>query len=586
MPHYLDNFKERHKDDLAGQELDKRLLELSALFEISQTLNSSLNLKAILDNILLVPMGRMMISKGMILFQNEPNEYRIENLKGLPFSLIGKEIHITDLPGHPVVLSEINSESEWLEFFKKFQIELLLPLISPRAFKGLIAYSKKLTAQKFSDEEIDFLSSLGNIAVQSIENALIFDELNQVNRQLDHRIQELNTLFEIGKELNQIFDQQTILRQLSYSLMGQMLINQFFVTLKNNDRLDIVYKKGSLFDEKNLASCIDFCNKIPDLPEPMLLSEEKGYKELYQMGIRLIVPMETQGQVGGFIFLGKKLDNSNFTRSNLDFLTTLANIAMISLENARLIQEIIEKQRLEEELNLAKSIQSKLIPSAMPELENWDIHGLNIPSKHVGGDYFDIIRQNKEEFILTIADVSGKGMPASLLMSNLQAGLQTLCLEDYSLSEITGKLNKLIHKNTSIDKYITFFILKLNIETGEYEYVNAGHNPPILFSGDGQFESLEKGGLILGMMPDVAYDTGRGRMNTGNCLTMFTDGVTEAMDNDNNEFEEKRVIDFFKKNYKASSSEDLNLKLIAEITGFAGDPTQSDDVTILTIQRK
>lgn len=583
MAHYLNSFKERHADELNSSELDKRLLELSALFEISQTLNSSLNLKAILDNILLVPMGRMMISKGIILFESNAHEFKIKNLKGLPFSLLGKEIHISRVPEHPLILKNIDPDEDWIQVFRQYKLELILPLTSKRDFKGIIGYGAKLNGAEFSSEEIEFLSSLGNIAVQSIDNALMFDKLNKVNRELDQKIQELNTLFEIGKELNQIFDPAGILKQVSYSLMGQMLVNQFFVVLKNKDSAEIAFKKGSTFSDEKLERCLS--QKMPELNAPLLIGDQDKFSLYNEMGVQLIVPMEIQGETGGYIFLGEKLDRSPYSASNISFLSTLANMTMISLENARLIEETIAKQRLEEELSLAKSIQSRLLPQKMPQLKGYDLHGINLPSKQVGGDYFDVIDLGKNEIILTVADVSGKGMPASLLMSNLQAALQTLCDENYSLAQITAKLNNLIHRNTSVDKYITFFLLKLNTVDGRYQYVNAGHNPPYHFQANLDFSTLDAGGLILGMMPDVVYETGQGILDRGECITMFTDGVTEAMNEQNREFEEKRVIEFFRRSALRGSAEQLNLKLIEEITAFAGDPTQSDDVTILTIKR-
>jgi len=380
--------------------------------------------------------------------------------------------------------------------------------------------------------------------------------------------------------------EQDILKQLSYSLMGQMLINQFFVALRVENKLEIVYKKGSGFSDEKLDICREFCSTIPDLAEPLPVNEDnERFSILYDIGVRLIVPLTMQNNIGGYIFLGGKLDNSPFSRSNLDFLATLANMAMISLENARLFIETLEKKRLEEELNLARTIQNRLLPAQMPEIKGLDVHGQNTPSRQVGGDYFDIIQLNDHEYLFTIADVSGKGMPASLLMSNLQAGLHSLYAEDYPLDQMTLKLNNLIYKNTTIDKYITYFIIKLDTKTGEYEYVNAGHNPPYIFHRDDTFIALESGGIILGMMPDTPYKTGSGKLISGDCLTMFTDGVTEAMDPDSIEFEEKGVIAFFKKNAKKYSSKELNTMLFKELSEFAqDDPTKGDDVTLLTIK--
>ena len=327
------------------------------------------------------------------------------------------------------------------------------------------------------------------------------------------------------REFNHIFEQEGILKQLSYSLMGQMLINQFFIALKTDDTLKIVYKKGSLFTTEKLNKCMAFCNQIADILQPVILNENNQYEQLYRMGVRAIIPMNIQNENGGYIFLGDKLDKSEINNNNLDFLTTLGNMTMISIENARLFKETLEKQTLEEELNLAKNIQQRLLPSKMPDIANFDIHGFNLASKQVGGDYFDVIRLNKHTYILTIADVSGKGMPASLLMSNLQAGLKTLSFENNTLAEITLKLNNLIHSNTSIEKYITFFILKINTSNGKIEYVNAGHNPPLLIAADNSCRKLEKGGIILGMMKDVSFETGYDTLSRGECITMFTDGA-------------------------------------------------------------
>jgi len=555
MVHHLNSFKERNQEALKNEELDRRHIELMALFEISQTLNSSLNLKSILDNILLVPMGRMMISKGLVLLKSKPHYFKIVNIKGLSYSLLNKEIHISNFPEHPIFAGKDEEQEDWMTFFKGFNIDLVLPLLSQRESIGFICYGKKITGQTYTDEEIEFLSSLTNIAIQAIENAMVFEELNKVNRELDKKVQELNTLFEIGKEFNHIFDETGILRQLSYSLMGQLLINQFFIALKSKRSLRIAYKKGLQFTSENLNKCLEFCRDMPELIQPLRLNPDNTkYSILYEIGVRVIVPMNVQNENGGYIFLGEKLDKTAFSDTNLNFLTTLGNMTMISIENARLFKEMLEKQTLEEEL------------------------------KQVGGDYFDIIQINKNKFLFTIADVSGKGMPASLLMSNLQAGLKTLSLEKNTLAEMTAKLNNLIHSNTSIEKYITFFILKLDVDSGEIEYVNAGHNPPLLFAADNTYRPLEEGGIILGMMKDVVYETGYDVLKTGECITMFTDGVTEAMDANNTEFSEKGVINHFQTYFSKLSSAQLNSKLFEELKNFCGDPTKSDDVTLLTIK--
>jgi phosphoserine phosphatase RsbU/P len=585
MSDFLDSFRLRNEQNT--ENMDQKHLELFSLFEFSQTLNSSLEIQSILNSLLLVPMGRLMVGKGMVLLAEEEKSCKIATVKGLPETLINTTFHFGNKPQEALQIDWDNVDRTFPEIILAYKIKLIIPIKSMNKITGMILLGPKLLGQDFTQDEIFFLSSIGNIAAPAIENARVFEQLNAVNYKLDQKVQEMNTLFEIGNELNRVFELDEILKRLSFSLMGQMLINQFFVVLKNGSELKTVYKKGSSFSEKNIEQCLKSGSNLPEFEQPLLTNSlTKTEGDLFnQLGVKVIVPMVLQDLVRGYIFLGPKLNKEEFSDSDVAFLATLANIAIISIENAHLFQETLEKKKLEEELNVAKSIQARLLPSVMPNVNRFDVHGHNIPSKQVGGDYFDILQINEDEYIFTIADVSGKGMPASLLMSNLQAGLHTLYKEDYSLSEITFRLNNLIYKNTSSEKYITFFISKLNLKTNTLSFVNAGHNPPYLFYADGTYDELTKGGIIIGMMENVAYETGEVPMKPGCCLTMFTDGVTEAMSPQDIPFDEFRVIDFFKKEMKTPTSEKLNLKLIDILYDFAGDPTKDDDVTILTVRR-
>lgn len=587
MGDYLKSLRLRNEASQDTDQLDKKHIELSSLIEFSQTLNSSLDIKSILDCLLLVPMGRLMVGKGLVLLSKSDTAFEIVTVKGLPESLLNTTVYFKNKPTKTFQICTPYDYKPLPEIFSSYKIKLLVPMQSMKKISGMILLGPKLLGKDFIEDEIIFLSSIGNIAAPAIENARVFEQLNSVNYKLDQKIQELNTLFEIGNELNRVFELDEILKRLSFSLMGQMLINQFFVVLQDNSGLKIAYKKGSTFTENYIYECIRSGIDLAEIKKPVLIDTLKGTenKKVYNLDVKVIVPMVIQEKVRGYIFLGPKLNKTEFSESDVEFLATLANIAIISIENAHLFQETLEKKRLEEELSIAKSIQSKLLPSSMPKIDRFDIHGLNIPSKQVGGDYYDILKINDNEIIFTIADVSGKGMPASLLMSNLQAGLQILHKENYSLSEIAFRLNNLIFKNTSIERYITFFISKLNLQENRLHFVNAGHNPPYLFYADGSYEELSKGGIILGMMENMAYRTGEVQMEPGCCLTMFTDGVTEAMSPDGTPFDESRVIDFFKKEMSTSNSEKLNLKLIDVLYDFAGDPTKDDDVTILTICR-
>jgi len=175
-------------------------------------------------------------------------------------------------------------------------------------------------------------------------------------------------------------------------------------------------------------------------------------------------------------------------------------------------------------------------------------------------------------------------MPASLLMSNLQASLHSLIYEQYDLNHFVGRINNVIFNNTDTEKYITFFYGQLDLNTLKFSFVNAGHNPPYLLHKNNEIDELSDGGIILGMMPDMPYQIGYCTLKRGDTLLMYTDGVTETMTNDDEEYEEHRLKEFMRKNCAKLSPVKINESLIRELTEFANGAQQSDDITILTLK--
>ena len=220
------------------------------------------------------------------------------------------------------------------------------------------------------------------------------------------------------------------------------------------------------------------------------------------MGIEVIVPMQIQGKTKGLIILGKRINNLEYTDADIEFIFSVGSLAIISLENRRLFIEALEKQKLEEELDIAREIQRNLLPQKILDHKNFDISAVNLSSKQVGGDYYDIIELDNNDCCIAIADVSGKGVPASLLMANMQAFLQVICRQNIPLDEATALINDFISQNTSDGRFITFFWGILNDVTKSFNYVNAGHNPPLLIR-NGTITKLEIGGIILGVMKTI-----------------------------------------------------------------------------------
>ncbi len=566
-------------------QLDEKLFELQALFDLSKALNSSLNLKNILDTILLTPMGKMLIGKGVVLISNGGKGYVIDTLKGLPKSLLGQTIEIDDLPTQPEYIAQLDP-APWQAFFLKNGIELIIPIVHDQKKLGLIGFGKKILGKDYSDSELDYLHSLSNIAATAVQNGLIFQELKEVNRQLDKKVQELNTLFEIGKELNSTLETDKVVNLLAYSIMGEMMVNRCLIFLKIGDSMTLKLNKGYQSEQDlHITNEAEFLNELLALDAPLILSENEHplTAKFKKLAIAIVVPMRIQNETKGVIALGDKITRNKFVKEELDFLTTLGNLSIISIENARLFEETLEKQRMEEELLIARDIQKRLLPDSCLTIPNYDVASINIPSRQVGGDYFDCIKLNDGQYAFCIADVSGKGVPAALLMSNLQASLHALLNTGLTIDEICFRINNIIYRNTSIDKFITFFIAILDTQTRTLISVNAGHNPPYLFHKDGSFQTLTEGGLLLGMMPNMPYTVQTVQLQPGDGLLMFTDGVSEAVNIEEEEFEEKRIEACIQKNYSKPAEEILQT-IIKEVKEFSQGLPQADDITMLVLK--
>ncbi len=481
--------------------LDQRLLELSALFEITQTLTSSLTLGSVLENVLRIPMGYCLISKGIVLLRDKTGrDFTVEGLRGFPRELMHKTMRIAGPPAHTVLVKSHTGQEEWISVFREFGVEILLPLGTSRGVIGLIGFGERIGGKEFGEREIEFLDSLSSIAATALSNSLMVDEIQSINQQLDRKVQQLNTIFDIGHELNTTLDMQTIGSILSFAIMGELMVNRCVVLVGEGSRVEVLVSKG-------LARAPSVEPQVLQLTQPEHLVDGGSFPKLKQAGLSVIVPMRIHDETRGAFAVGAKLSRDPFTESDLEFLATLGNQAMTAIENARLFREALEKQRMEEELRFAQNIQRDLLPKSMPRLDGYEIAGVNISSREVGGDYYDVLRLSDTHFGIAIADVAGKGAGAALLMASLQASLRALAHVDFPIKNMIFRINNLIFENTALDKFITFFYGVLDTQQRTFTYCNAGHNPPMWISKVSGIRQLEKGGLILGMMANVPYET-------------------------------------------------------------------------------
>lgn len=561
--------------------------DLRALYETSQLLSSSLELEFVLNNLLLTAMSKLLVTKGVaLLFDPLAGAYRVAASKGIAALGSGKEIGLGSIDtDDPMLGDDVPDE------LQAHGIRLVFPVAFGHREIGLIGLGPKFTKQPFEGRELEFMASLVNMSSAAVHNSLMVEELKQANRDLDGKVQQLNTLFDLSQEFNATVDRKRLVKLLTFALMGQMMVTKHVFLIRsvtgegdNDSNMHIVTAKGIRKDELDAETIEEMC-----VQEDMLLLEDEDDEgdcaNLRKKGFRLILPIRQKGDTGAVLCLGPKMTGQAYQPDEIEFLYALGNLAFVSLTNSYLVEEQIEKERLEEEMRLAREIQERLQPRELPVMSTVDAASLALPSRHVAGDYFDAVRLDGDRMLYAIADVTGKGVPASLLMSNLQACLRVLTPLDISLEEATSHINRVISENTGFDKFITYVHGIFDARDGSFQYVNAGHNPPTLVRADGSVELLEVGGLLLGVMAGAPYESDTVTLNEGDVLALFTDGVTEAMSPDNEEYGEERLEALLQEHRGESAAEILRVlrEDIREFTAHA--PVLSDDLTIIVIKR-
>ena len=305
------------------------------------------------------------------------------------------------------------------------------------------------------------------------------------------------------------------------------------------------------------------------------------------LGIRsvLAVPLSVGTEVFGLIYADSPTYETTFTEEHLNILTTLASVASIRVENARLTEERFERERLEHELQLASEIQQRLQPSSPPIVEGYDLQGVSFSCYEVGGDYYDFIPRCDGKLLVALGDVSGKGTAAALLMSSLHAAMHAQVAANSSLLQTINAVNQYLAQNTPTNRFVTLFLAELDSETGMMNFINAGHNPPLIAHADGRIEQLASGGLPLGIMPMAQYEVGHARLLNGEALVIYSDGVSEANNLKGEEFGVERLEEVVKKHLGASAA-GLRDKVESALSSFTQTAPAGDDITLVIVKRK
>lgn len=296
----------------------------------------------------------------------------------------------------------------------------------------------------------------------------------------------------------------------------------------------------------------------------------------------LVAPIRASGKViGAFNLECDQLDA--YSKYDLEILMFFANQAAISIEKAMLHKALIEKKRMEAELAVAQRVQKSLLPKINPIFGHFEIAGLNKPIEEVGGDYFDFINIGGEHLGVVIADVSGKGVPAALIMATFRASLRAQVYEECNLPRTFRQLNMVLRESDFTDQFVTACYLDLHVTNYQLTYANAGHNRPLVVHPDGSFDILDNANRVLGLLPLQHYDQFNYTLKQDDMLVLYTDGITEATNDDMEEFGMERLVASAYMHRELSAAE-LVQRVYQEVRNFTGNHPIEDDCTLIVIK--
>ncbi len=397
-----------------------------------------------------------------------------------------------------------------------------------------------------------------------------------LKKQIEKKELELNALLEITQAINSNVPEDSLYKIFNFTLRSNLNI-----------------KKLALFVYDEIWSCKVSFGSTKNYYKVRLDERVKMVKNIHRMEefdncdfeeFDLVIPIAHKDETLALIFVGG-LDfhhGSHDDGENIKFIQALSNIIIVAIENKKLARKQLEQEAFRKELEIASDVQQFLFPDKLPNTERLKLEASYLPHDRVGGDYYDYIPINKNQFLICVADVSGKGIPAALMMSNFQASLHTLLRQTPNLKEIVEALNYQVLDSTKGEKFITFFGAVYDLSLKSMVYINSGHNPPILWDRKNGLRLLEDGSTVLGAMHPLPF------INEGFIpdldeflLFCYTDGLTETINEEGKEFGVDYLTDYFKNNhYKDLKT--IHQDLIVALDGFKGRNSYRDDITLLS----
>jgi sigma-B regulation protein RsbU (phosphoserine phosphatase) len=586
---------------ISEDRIERLLYSLSALADIGEATTAGGNLETTARELLHLILGTLTISKGAILLYDAASEQlrplvargiQVPPSVVLP-AAVAERLCLSakplDLLSKDHLLKEVAQHQE--DALTALQARLWMPLAVGGRLVGVLSLSEKFGRADYTSDDLQLLATMAQHASLALYNFQIIGELREANFRLKRKVLEMQSLYDVGLAIGALHELDP---------MANEIIQRAVMLLDAS--------AGVLFslEKEGLRVAASFGMETEYPPKALFALDQVQPRAIHeitiatQQGCRLnerahggarnyaILPLIVSGQVVGALMVCDKQTREGyapFTEEDEQFLLALATQAAIAIENARLHREAIEKERIEKELEVAAAIQRRILPEAPPVLDAVETVGVNISCRQVGGDYYDYICFDEPKLGLVIADVSGKGTPAALLVSTLQASFRAL-VESHDLAETVTRLNKVIYKASPSYNYITFFYGILDFETRLFRSINAGHNNPLLYRPrTGEWHTFSGGGFCLGMFDWGTYEVQETQLEPGDLIFLYTDGVTESTNEYGEEFGEERVRALLVETAHLPINE-ISARLLTAIREFVGAAPQHDDLTYILTRVK
>src|SRR5688572_8198031 len=399
-----------------------------------------------------------------------------------------------------------------------------------------------------------------------------------IQQELNLKQLELSALLEVTQAINNNLPEKALYKIYHFTLLAQLKISR--LTLFVRDELwecKVCFGVQTDYVKQQLPEEIKAVREITSMNK---LNVDKKWRDFDQ-----VIPVIQDGKVLAYVLIG----NIHPYYSNLgalSFIQTLSNILIVAMENHKMTRQRLAQEAMRNEIRIAREVQSMLFPKSLPNDQDIVIHASYIPHSTIGGDYYDYIKIDDDQFLVCIADVSGKGVPASLLMSNFQAGLRTILRQTSDLHTVVSELNHLIYRNAIAEKFITSFFAIYNRKTRKLHYVNAGHNAPVLLYENNTHHLLNEGCTMLGIFEELPFmSVTEVTIPHKAVLLCYTDGLTEVFNVHEDEFGLDNTIRFLQHS-RFMNLQTLHGELLKEIKDFCQGADFEDDMTLLSCRFK